>query len=591
VALGRAGDAVRIWGHVMPAFGPASRRNLAPIGAAIAILVLCLTIASALRSSAIAHEDDGGGPAFGAATKPWPRLTAQSELYELVAILKGERLTIYLDDFATNEPVVDAAITIAIGEADPVIAQPGGDGTYAFSSPRLGGDGTANITFSIKAATGDDRLTGTLKLPERRTLGPVSSSTSSMRRWTEWMLAPIQNPASQSLLSLVLGILAGYFFRSGRLVPAAATAAAAAGVFVLLVGTALSRNEQGRENEAAPASAVISDGPRRLSDGGVFLAKPTQRLLEVRTVAVKQETARRAVSLIGRVIADPNRTGLVQSIGGGRLIAPAGGLPHIGQRVTKGQVLAEIERALPQADRTTISEKIGEIGQLIAVTEAKLKRLRQLAERGVALQSLVVEAELELEGLRRRLDAIRETRTEPEVLRAPTNGLIAAAKVVPGQVVHAQDIMFQIVDPDGLWVEALVYGAVDPASLGDATTLGSDGQPIHLLYQGFSRTLQQQAALVHFAIPNPPAQLNVGQPVTVLAHTGTATSEIVLPREAVVRSGSGETIVWLHDEFEDFDPKPVRTRPLDATRVIVAAGVNEGERIVIRGAQLVNQIR
>jgi hypothetical protein len=46
-----------------------------------------------------------------------------------------------------------------------------------------------------------------------------------------------------------------------------------------------------------------------------------------------------------------------------------------------------------------------------------------------------------------------------------------------------------------------------------------------------------------------------------------------------------------HHEPENFEAVPVRTLPLDATRVIIAAGVKEGERIVIRGADLVNQIR
>jgi cobalt-zinc-cadmium efflux system membrane fusion protein len=77
----------------------------------------------------------------------------------------------------------------------------------------------------------------------------------------------------------------------------------------------------------------------------------------------------------------------------------------------------------------------------------------------------------------------------------------------------------------------------------------------------------------------------------VVAKTGDAISAIVMPRAAVGRSSSGETIVWLHDEFEDFDPRPVRTQPLDATRVIVTAGVKEGERIVVRGADLLSQIR
>ena len=45
------------------------------------------------------------------------------------------------------------------------------------------------------------------------------------------------------------------------------------------------------------------------------------------------------------------------------------------------------------------------------------------------------------------------------------------------------------------------------------------------------------------------------------------------------------------DTEHDCNGVPVRTLPLDATRVIIAAGVKEGQRIVIRGADLLNQIR
>ncbi|HEV7479053.1 MAG TPA: RND transporter, partial [Roseiarcus sp.] len=134
-----------------------------------------------------------------------------------------------------------------------------------------------------------------------------------------------------------------------------------------------------------------------------FLARSVIRACSVVTSS-RVIAASGAISLIGRVIADPNRTSLVQSISGGRVVARNGGLPHIGQAVAKGEVLAEIERALPQADRTTISEKAGEIEQLIAVTEAKLKRLRPLAARGVSMQSLVIEAETELWGAARIIE-------------------------------------------------------------------------------------------------------------------------------------------------------------------------------------------
>jgi hypothetical protein len=94
------------------------------------------------------------------------------------------------------------------------------------------------------------------------------------------------------------------------------------------------------------------------------------------------------------------------------------------------------------------------------------------------------------------------------------------AKVVPGQVVQPQDTLFQIVDPKGLWVEALAYGEIDPTSLADATAVTTTGQTMALTYQGFSRALQQHALIVHFVVPEPPNNLSIGQPVTVLATSG-----------------------------------------------------------------------
>ena len=66
---------------------------------------------------------------------------------------------------------------------------------------------------------------------------------------------------------------------------------------------------------------------------------------------------------------------------------------------------------------------------------------------------------------------------------------------------------------------------------------------------------------------------------------------IVLPRDAVVRGGGGESLVWRHADAERFEARPVRTEPFDAARVVVRAGIGEGERIVVRGAELINQVR
>jgi len=559
--------------------------------AALTCIAAFLLIPSVSRAHEGHDHDDSARAALASST----RVTAQSELYEVVGILKGERLLIYLDRAATNEPVTDAKVRVTIGNGEAIDAEPTENGTYAVSSPRLSGTGSVEVFFAITASSGDDLLVGAMTLPRADAPGAGASPTAgpTVSRWIAAIPAPVRNPIVLTVVTFALGVLFGHLQRNRRVIPAIATGAAAVGVLVVLVAVALSQEAPDRAGKAAAPStdAPMSDAPRRLPDGTAFVAKPTQRLLEVRTVAAMPETARPAVSLIGRVIGDPNRTSVVQSVQGGRVVPLEGGLQRVGQSVGKGDVLVKIDPYLPLADRTTISEKTGEIEQLIAVAETRLRRLRPLAEGNAVPRSQIADAETELEGLRRRREAIRNARTEPELLRAPTGGVIAMAKVVPGQVVQPQDTLFQIVDPKGVWVEALAYGEIDPTSLADATAVTTSGQTMALTYQGASRALQQHASIVHFVVPEPPSNLSIGQPVTVLATSGAPITGLIVPRDAVVRSSNGEAVVWVHMEPERFEPKPVRTQPFDATRVIVAGGLTEGDRVVVRGADLINQIR
>jgi RND family efflux transporter MFP subunit len=569
-----------------------SNGALRRLQAILAGLGLLTTIAAA----ALAHEGhDHGAPPPAAVTTNNPRVTAQSDAYELVGVLRGDRLGIFLDRFASNEPVTDAKMAVTIGGDQEVPAEAAPDGTYTVTSPKFAGEGPLELIFAVTAPGGDDLLIGTLQLPAKPVVAAPAPGRASplqvLQNTPTVRLGNIEVPTPYMIagVALALGFLLGLTTRSRRkLVPVAGLA-----LVVLAVSTAYAFAHEGHDHgaEAAKAALPAGDTPRRLPDGTVFVPKPSQRLLNVRTTVTKPEEAQKAMSLIGRVIADPNRSGLVQSINGGRIIASENGLPRLGQAVRKGDVLALVEQAVPQADRTTLSERVGEIEQEIAVAETKLKRVRQLSDRGVAPPSQVTDAEIELEGLRRRREIVRQTRIESEVLRAPIDGTIAAARVVAGQVVASQDVVFQIVDPKGLWVEALVYGEIDPAKVTSASAAAVDGTPLRLAFQGFSKALQQQATVVQFAVENPPGNLSVGSPVTVFAQNGASVRDIIMPRDAVVRGANGEAVVWRHTDPERFEARPVRTEPFDATKLVIRAGVAEGERIVIRGSELINQIR
>jgi RND family efflux transporter MFP subunit len=537
-----------------------------------------------------AHEGHDHGPAESVTGPVAPRVSARSETYELVAVLRGERLVIYLDRSATNEPVTTADIAVTIGDAtDAVNAEWAAEGTYALIASDLRSSGPIELVFSITGETGDDLLAGTLTVPQQAaTTGAATPGT--LRNFLTSLGSPLWQMVLLAIASGILALVGGFLLLRRNFLQATATALLAVAGLGLLFETARGHGDAGG---AAPptATAFAVDSPRRLPDGHVFVPKPTQRLLDLRTEQLAPQSAQRAVNLIGRVIADPNSTSLVQSINGGRVMAPEGGLPRIGQRVKKGDLLARIEPTLPQADRTTILEKLGEVEQLIAVAEARLRRTRALVEKLVVAQSQLVDAEAEMEGLRKRRQVLLEIRVEPEALRAATDGVIASARVVAGQVVQAQDVLFQIVDPGALWVEALVYGEVDPSALGHATATVPGRPPLTLRFQGFSHTLQQHASVVQFKVEDSPANLSIGLPVNVVAASGEPMTALIVPKDAVVRSTNGEAIVWRHEQAELFEPRPVRTAPFDATRLIIAAGVSKGDRVVVRASDLVNQVR
>ncbi|PTM39422.1 HlyD family efflux transporter periplasmic adaptor subunit [Bosea sp. 124] len=551
-------------------------------------LIAPLALASLLSIPAAAHEGhDHGAPAAAVSAAGTPRLALHSDAYELVGVLRAGRLTLFLDRYAGNEPVLDARIAVTIGAGAEVVATPTPDGTYVLASDQLAGAGPLELVVAITHPGGDDLLIGTLDRPAASAVPAASAPTERAASVTiVGKQVPVLHLATGA--ALAFGLLLGVGLRSARpVIPAIGLV-----VLLLIAGTAIATAHEGHDHgEAAKVALPAGDTPRRLADGAVFAPKSTQRLLGVRTQVAKPEEAGRTVALVGRVIADPNRSGQVQSITGGRIVAPDGGLPWLGQRVRRGDILATVEQAVPQADRTTIAERVGEIEQQIAMVEEKLKRSRGLAERAIAPQSQVVDFEIELAGLMRRREIVGRIRVEPEVLRAPLGGVVSAVRVVAGQVVGSQDVLFQVLDPGGLWVEALSYGDVDLSQLGGASATLPGGKPLALSFRGFGRALQQQATVVQFSIEDAPATLAIGQPVRVTAQNGASVAGIIVQRDAVVRGGNGEALVWRHTDPERFEAKPVRTEPFDATRVVIRAGIATGDRIVVRGAEHLNQIR
>lgn len=549
---GRAPDAVRIG---MIAF----------------LSLICVGLAAAHEG----HDHGPPAPPLPAIVKP--RVAVETELYQLVAIAAGERLTLYLDRYGTNEPLTDGGITILAGDRT-IAATRSSDGSYAATVPGIASAGMHELVFNVSHSDGDDLLAGVLAIPASPA---VAAAATGRVAWGATL-----NRLGLTGLTLLAGLSLGLAIRSRRTL----LIALAAALCVALLATAATAHE-GHEPSPIPDGASLSgDVPRRLPDGSIFLPKPSQRLLTIRSQIAVEGTAKRAVTLVGRIIADPNRSGVVQSIAGGRVSPPAGGLPRLGQMVKQGDVLARVDPALPLADQSTLAEKQRDLEGAILLARQKYDRLARIGGQAIPRAS-IEDAELEISNLQQRLAGLRAAKLQPEALTAPIDGVVSTSRVVAGQVVAAQDVLFQIVDPSSLWVEALLFDQLDPGAIVEATAVMANGAAVRLSYRGRGRALQAQAVQIQFAVLEPPEGVAIGLPVTVIARKAEPARGMLLPRDAIVRGAAGEMVVWHQLEPERFVARQVRTEPFDGAQVLVTGGITARDRIVVHGAETLSQIR
>ena len=367
--------------------------------------------------------------------------------------------------------------------------------------------------------------------------------------------------------------------------PAAALIAA----LLMFIFTARGVNAGEGHDHGDTVAPANGNGPQRLPDGSVFLPKPAQRLIGVRTQLAELKDLPRAVELVGKVVMDPNAGGKVQPTVAGRIEPGRQGLPSVGQAVRKGDVLAYVQPAAAAIERSNQVAQLAELRAQRSLAEKRLARLKELADT-VPRKDLEA-ADSEVASLGERIAALGTGLSMREALVAPVSGVVGSAHVVSGQVVDARELIFEIIDPTRLRVEALAF---DTALAGNvaAAFVPLHDKKVALAFVGASRSLREQALpLVFRAQGAGLIPLAVGQPVTVVVQTKTTVKGVPVPTASLLKNPSNQTIVWVKAAPERYEPRVVLFEPLDAAAVAVTSGLKAGDRVVTLGATLLNQIR
>lgn len=542
----------------------------------IAVLLLIVGMAFSPSPRAGGGDDHTHGDEPTMATQSAaPRVVAATDKFELVGVLDATGITLYLDRPDTTEPVTDATIAVDVDDKSLTAGtQDGGtfriDGDWATRGP------THDFVFTVTAGETVDLLSGTLEL------GAVAADDHGHLPWG-WIVG-----IGAGVLALLVG---SALLRQRR---SALAAVALLGCASLLFAAATyagggDDHTHGDEEPVAEGGYVLGapDSPRRLPNGSLFVPKPTQRLLALRTTVATTATAPQTTRLLGRLVADPARAGLVQSVSGGRVIVASGGLPALGDSVRAGELLAYVEPPLSGGDVSSLLAERSRLTTEIDIAERRYARLQRLAD--TVARREIEDVRAELEGLHRRRAALDSGSARREALLAPVSGKLVRMNAIAGQVVAPETVLFEILAPGAYLVEASSYAAQRPGEKASARL--PDGRTLALTLVGSSAALDNQALTLRYRVDAVPEDIALYTPVTVLQTTAATVEGIPLPRGAVVQTTAGSPVVWIKVAPETFQPREVRITDIDGEQIMVVAGLKSPARVVVAAAGLINQIR
>lgn len=545
-----------------------------------------------------------------------PRLEARGTEFELLGLVEANGITIYLDDLKTNAPIVGATFDIDTGTSGRTLTvkemEPG---LYWAEAKWLSRPGSHDLIISVIAGNRSDLLGATVINP------PATPIISGL--WAEWQRRFWTEGTGRGglLVAFVIGLIATQLLRvlmrlwrwvrrpspavreaSGAPGPATTTTAV---LLIVLAGASVSPasampsgpgHNHGPDGVTTDVAAdnQPADSLRRLADGSLFVPKAAQRVLAIRTISVVSSEIAKTTRVFGRIIADPTASGRIQAGIQGRIDAGDGGLFVVGQHVTRGQVVCTVVPIVNPVDNANIQQQVSQI-------DAELHLLAETAEQAAAgtipplSQRDLQTIKLDLMSLQQRKDGIslvmndRDTLRIP--LRSPSTGIIAISNVLAGQIVEAKDILFEVIDPNRIWVEAAAFDMDVVNNIAGAKAVTDNGKAYTLSFVGRAPRLRQQAIPLNFRIDNPDSGLMVGSPVNVFIQGRSTQTAVLVPQQAITTTASGQAIVFEHVSAERFVPVLIRSEIIDGSNAAVLAGLAPGKRIVVDGAGLLGQIR
>jgi cobalt-zinc-cadmium efflux system membrane fusion protein len=342
-------------------------------------------------------------------------------------------------------------------------------------------------------------------------------------------------------------------------------------------------------------SPPITIDPKLLESGRVQLARAEKR------------AARVEVRLAGEVVPSETGEAEVSTLVAGRVASLDAAE---GQRVTKGQLLAQIES--PEAIRAT--SELLHAKSRATLTERMLARQLELDALHATSKNALDEARAADASARAGLAAARTLlsnlgASEPAAdsqgkgyavripVRAPIDGVVVKRSAVLGGQASPDAPLFRLVDPERVVIVAkkpeTVTAPLDEGAPAFVRPRGTQAScPAHVT-RNYRVIDGQRTVPIRLALDGPCPELTVGGYVDVAftfdapvaPDAGAGPLHVVVPRAAVIEI-KGVSVVFVERAPGKFTAETVVVQPGDGPDAVLMSGVKEGENVVVTGTLL-----
>jgi cobalt-zinc-cadmium efflux system membrane fusion protein len=368
---------------------------------------------------------------------------------------------------------------------------------------------------------------------------------------------------------------------------------------VLLTGLLLTgcknKNQTGREDGALNLPPSLTTG----SDPGKVLVKlsPQEvKELNIPLLMVKSETRTYTLTAPGTVYPAQNHIGIISAPVDGRVLD----LPvHEGQRVTKGQVVTELEsltfgtlvadylQAIAEVDlQSNQLDRMTKLTEKRISAEADLERVKADHTRAMAGVNAAY-ARLKTVGVSdAEIDALRSTaRINPRLkVHSPINGVVDSHRVELGQAVAANDVLATVISLDQVLIRA--YLAPEDGMLvnpGDTVRISHrliNEKPLEAVVSTINPGLDEnnRSMVVNILVNQRDGLLKPGDNVRTEIATRSPAEIITVTMDAITYDND-DPVVFVRLDDHTYEMRPVAIREIANGFAVVTSGLASGEQV------------